>query len=160
MAFTVIPLTRRFNLLHGETLDDQKRKRAHGPSNDGGRSKRPKPRRSDTNDSSDPTATRASTPYLPDTAPNHDTVDEVRELEEDLELAALRLPHIFNPDLVRANPKLACSDTYHAHLVDTLAWYPGHRRMERMKEAYMRDNPQVRASSSRSNGEEGCEMDA
>lgn len=147
LAVAVIPKTRTFNQRYGNLPAKPTKKRARGQSEDGD-AKKPKLAQDDKSDSS-PGGSAVSPPSNADADSHNNVADEEHELEEDMKLAALRLPYIFCPDLVEANPKLACTDAYRAHQVDTLEWYPGRCRVQRMKEEYIGANPQVRTTSSR-----------
>lgn len=159
LAVAVIPKTRTFNRRYGTLQVKSTKKRARGEDSEGGGGKKPKPAQEDKNDSS-MGGPAVPTPRNADADSNDNVDDEERELEEDMKLAMRRLPYIFCPDWVPANPKLAFPEAYRAHQVDTLDWYPGRRRVQRMKEAYVTANPQVRATSSRDTAEGDSESSA
>lgn len=94
-----------------------------------------------------------SIPNGSDASSDDSTVDEDGELADDLKTAASYLPHIFGSTLDKSNLDSALPNPNYGGLVDTLVWYPGHRRVERMKATYLKANPQIRATSSGSNGE-------
>lgn len=86
-------------------------------------------------------------------------IDEARELAEDNQTAIRIYPHVFGSHLSGSgldddlellqpieDPDSVCK-TRAIILYHELKWYPGHRRVERLKKAYMDANPQVAATS-------------
>ncbi|KAF8598173.1 hypothetical protein BDV93DRAFT_547518 [Ceratobasidium sp. AG-I] len=155
LAWTVLPLTCRFT---GEFPKLPGRKRSLTASDDNGRNTRSKlnPDASTSSGVSGQDSEMAQPTGL--IGQTNSAVDEERELAEENALAIRCHPYLFGPNaldggsdddlaLPQSTKDERSAQRAHARsLYDTLGWYPGLARTERLKKAYMDANPQIGAT--------------
>jgi hypothetical protein len=166
LAWTVLPMTDAFNTLHGSTVDKRPSSEVVVGGLDQSQLSPKRNNNPDPNNQRRVGALRRGGETRPQNGPRDAAEgavpDEERELVEDLKKAMRHYPDVFDPYMSSGSSDdssaPACLMHSYAHLdprrarmaryyADTLSWYPGVGRTERIAKAYMETHPQVRQTS-------------